>query len=56
VLARFGDPGDPATAEFMDRLDHGVKGAVVPTFGGGVNEIQREIIASAGLGLPRVPR
>jgi alkylation response protein AidB-like acyl-CoA dehydrogenase len=56
VLARFGDPGDPATAAFIDRLDHGVKGAVVLTFGGGVNEIQRELIAMIGLGLPRAPR
>jgi hypothetical protein len=29
---------------------------LVLTFGGGVNEIQRELIATAGLGLPRVPR
>jgi alkylation response protein AidB-like acyl-CoA dehydrogenase len=56
TLARFGDPGDPATAEFIDRLDHGVKGGIVLTFGGGVNEIQREIIAMLGLGLPRAPR
>ena len=56
ALARFGDPGDPATAEFIDRLDHGVKGGIVLTFGGGVNEIQREIIAMIGLGLPRAPR
>jgi len=28
----------------------------INTFGGGVNEIQREIIAMAGLGMPRVPR
>ncbi|MBX6766233.1 MAG: acyl-CoA dehydrogenase family protein [Actinomadura rubrobrunea] len=56
TLARFGDPGDPDTAEFMRVLDHGVKGAVVLTFGGGVNEVQREIIAMLGLGLPRAPR
>jgi alkylation response protein AidB-like acyl-CoA dehydrogenase len=56
VLARYGDPGDPATADFIERLDHGVKGAVVLTFGGGVNEIQRELIAMIGLGLPRAPR
>jgi 3-oxo-4-pregnene-20-carboxyl-CoA dehydrogenase beta subunit len=56
VLARYGDPGDPATREFVDRLDHGVKGAIVLTFGGGVNEVQREIIAMIGLGLPRAPR
>ncbi|GAA4127521.1 acyl-CoA dehydrogenase family protein [Actinomadura keratinilytica] len=56
VLARFGDPGDPDTAEFMRVLDHGVKGAVVLTFGGGVNEVQRELIAMLGLGLPRAPR
>ncbi|MFD0682916.1 acyl-CoA dehydrogenase family protein [Actinomadura fibrosa] len=56
VLARYGDPGDPATAEFLETLDHSVKGAVVLTFGGGVNEIQRELIAMLGLGLPRAPR
>ncbi len=56
TLARFGDPGDPATADFIDRLDRGVKGGLVLTFGGGVNEVQREIIAMIGLGLPRAPR
>jgi alkylation response protein AidB-like acyl-CoA dehydrogenase len=56
VLARYGDPGDEETRELIDRLDHGVKGALVLTFGGGVNEIQREIIAMIGLGLPRAPR
>ncbi|KAB2339082.1 acyl-CoA dehydrogenase family protein [Actinomadura rudentiformis] len=56
TLARYGDPGDPVTAAFIDRLDHGVKGAIVLTFGGGVNEIQRELIAMIGLGLPRAPR
>jgi alkylation response protein AidB-like acyl-CoA dehydrogenase len=29
---------------------------LVLTFGGGVNEVQRDIIAMAGLGLPRAPR
>jgi alkylation response protein AidB-like acyl-CoA dehydrogenase len=56
ALARYGDPGDPETSDLMDRVDHGVKGGVVLTFGGGVNEIQREIIAMIGLGLPRAPR
>ncbi|MEV0827547.1 acyl-CoA dehydrogenase family protein [Nonomuraea rubra] len=56
VLARYGDPSDPETAELLERLDHGVKGAVVLTFGGGVNEVQRELIAMLGLSLPRPPR
>lgn len=56
VLARYGDPGDEETRDFIDRLDHGVKGGIVLTFGGGVNEIQREIIAMIGLSLPRAPR
>jgi hypothetical protein len=30
--------------------------ATINTFGGGVNEIQREIVSMAGLGMPRVPR
>lgn len=56
TLARYGDPGDEGTAHFMDLVDHSVKGALVLTFGGGVNEIQRELIAMLGLGLPRAPR
>jgi alkylation response protein AidB-like acyl-CoA dehydrogenase len=56
VLARYGDPGDPETADFMAALDRLAKGALVLTFGGGVNEIQRELIAMIGLGLPRAPR
>jgi alkylation response protein AidB-like acyl-CoA dehydrogenase len=56
VVARHGDPRDPATAELLDWLDVHERRDLVLTFGGGVNEIQREIIASAGLGLPRVPR
>ncbi|MER6946979.1 acyl-CoA dehydrogenase family protein [Nonomuraea sp. NPDC000554] len=56
VLARYGDPSDPATAELIERTDHAAKGAVVLTFGGGVNEVQRELIAMLGLSLPRPPR
>ncbi|MEU8798823.1 acyl-CoA dehydrogenase family protein [Spirillospora sp. NPDC048819] len=56
VLARYGDPGDPVTAEFIEVTDRLAKGALVLTFGGGVNEIQRELIAMIGLGLPRAPR
>lgn len=56
VVWRRGDPADPATAELLSWLDIQTKRNLVLTFGGGVNEIQRELIASAGLGLPRVPR
>jgi alkylation response protein AidB-like acyl-CoA dehydrogenase len=56
LVGRHGDPADPATADLMTWLDVQVKRNLVLTFGGGVNEIQRELIATAGLGLPRVPR
>ncbi|RAY13473.1 acyl-CoA dehydrogenase [Actinomadura craniellae] len=56
AVARYGDPADPFTADFVRRLDRGAKGALVLTFGGGVNEVQRELIAMLGLGLPRAPR
>ncbi|WP_027661026.1 acyl-CoA dehydrogenase family protein [Salinispora fenicalii] len=56
VVWRRGDPSDPATAELLTWLDVQTKRNLVLTFGGGVNEIQRELIASVGLGLPRVPR
>jgi hypothetical protein len=56
VVARHGDPADPGTAELARWLDLQGKRNTVLTFGGGVNEVQRELIAMAGLGLPRVPR
>jgi 3-oxo-4-pregnene-20-carboxyl-CoA dehydrogenase beta subunit len=56
VVGRHGDPADEPTAELMCWLDVQHKRNLVLTFGGGVNEVQRELIASAGLGLPRVPR
>jgi hypothetical protein len=56
VVGRHGDPADSETAELSRWLDIQAKRNTVLTFGGGVNEIQRELIATAGLGLPRVPR
>jgi len=38
------------------RLERAFQGALILTFGGGVNEVQRDLIALFGLGLPRVPR
>ncbi|MET0133561.1 MAG: acyl-CoA dehydrogenase family protein [Kibdelosporangium sp.] len=56
IVGRHGDPADPATGRLARWLDVQVKRNLVLTFGGGVNEIQRELIASMGLRLPRVPR
>ena len=56
IVGGHGDPGDPETAALMRWLDVQVKRNVVITFGGGVNEVMRELIAVAGLGLPKVPR
>jgi 3-oxo-4-pregnene-20-carboxyl-CoA dehydrogenase beta subunit len=56
VVGRHGDLADPATGELAAWLDTQVKRNTVLTFGGGVNEIQRELIATFGLGLPRVSR
>jgi len=55
VVGRHADSG-PDTAALMTWLDVQLKRNIVLTFGGGVNEIQRELIATAGLGLPRAPR
>jgi hypothetical protein len=51
-LARRGQPG--ALADGL--LESAYRLAMVNTFGGGVNEVQRDIIAAAGLGLPRARR
>ncbi len=56
VVHRYGDPADRATGELMSYLDAQAKRNLVLTFGGGVNEVQRELIAMFGLDLPRVPR
>jgi len=56
VVGRHADPADPDTAALMTWLDVQLKRNIGLTFGGGVYEVQRELIASAGLGLPRVPR
>ncbi len=56
VVSRHGDPACAETAELAAWLDVQHKRNLVLTFGGGVNEVQRELIATAGLGLPRVPR
>jgi len=47
-----GSPG----AVLRGDLEQAYRAAPVGTFGGGVNEVQREIIGIAGLGLPRAPR
>lgn len=56
IVGRFGDPADPDTAELLTWLDKRTKQNLVVTFGGGVNEVMRELIAQMGLRLPRVPR
>jgi len=56
VVGFHGDPADPETAALMEWLDVQMKRNTVLTFGGGVNEIQRELICTLGLGLPRAPR
>ncbi len=43
-------------AELAGRLERGRQGCLILTFGGGTNEIQRDLVALFGLGLPRVPR
>jgi hypothetical protein len=47
-----GTPG----AVLHGQLEAAYRQAPVGTFGGGVNEVQREIIQMAGLGMPRAPR
>jgi 3-oxo-4-pregnene-20-carboxyl-CoA dehydrogenase beta subunit len=56
VVQRYGDPADPETDELLHYLDSQAKRYLVLTFGGGVNEVQRELICMFGLGLPKVPR
>jgi 3-oxocholest-4-en-26-oyl-CoA dehydrogenase alpha subunit len=43
-------------APLRGALESSYRTAVINTFGGGANEVQRDIIAMAGLGMPRAPR
>jgi alkylation response protein AidB-like acyl-CoA dehydrogenase len=48
-------PDEPG-AVLLGELDQRYRTAVIQTFGGGVNEVQREIVSMVGLSMPRAPR
>jgi 3-oxocholest-4-en-26-oyl-CoA dehydrogenase alpha subunit len=52
AYVREGSPG----AVLHGRLERMHRAALILTFGGGTNEVQRDIIAAAGLGLPAARR
>jgi len=52
AMVRNGSPG----AMLAGRIERAYRGTLILTFGGGTNEVQRDIIAMVGLGLPRAPR
>jgi hypothetical protein len=47
---------DTPGAVLRGRLERAYAGTLILTFGGGTNEVQRDIIAMIGLGMPRAPR
>ena len=47
-----GSPG----AALQGHIEHEIRLATINTFGGGVNEVQRELVAMLGLQMPRAPR
>ena len=48
--------GGSAASLLQGELEYEVRASVTLTFGGGTNEIQRELIAQFGLGMPRTQR
>jgi alkylation response protein AidB-like acyl-CoA dehydrogenase len=52
ALVRSGSPG----SVLAGRIERAHRAALILTFGGGTNEVQRDIIAAAGLGLPAARR
>jgi alkylation response protein AidB-like acyl-CoA dehydrogenase len=52
AYVQTGSPG----SILASRLERVYRGTLILTFGGGTNEIQRDIIAMVGLGMPRAPR
>ncbi|MBH0070960.1 acyl-CoA dehydrogenase family protein [Pseudoalteromonas sp. NZS127] len=47
---------DSAASFLMGELEYEVRASVTLTFGGGANELQRELIAQFGIGMPRAVR
>jgi len=60
LLEVLGQPGYLKTgspgAILRGRIENYYRPTLVLTFGGGTNEVQRDIIAMVGLGMPRAPR
>ncbi|MEX0875463.1 MAG: acyl-CoA dehydrogenase family protein [Actinomycetota bacterium] len=52
AMVRNGSPG----TMLAGRIERAYRGTLILTFGGGTNEVQRDIIAMVGLGMPRAPR
>ena len=52
ATVKKGSPGEALEGD----LEIAIRAAPILTFGGGTNEIQRDIIATLGLGMPRSPR
>jgi alkylation response protein AidB-like acyl-CoA dehydrogenase len=52
AAVRRGSPG----ALLHGRIERMHRAALILTFGGGTNEVQRDIIAMIGMGMPRAPR
>ncbi len=50
--ARANIGGDGQGAVLQGRIESGYRNGLILTFGGGTNEVQRDIIAMAGMGLP----
>ena len=51
-IVKDGSPG----AILRGRIETWYRTSLVLTFGGGTNEVQRDIIAMVGLQMPRAPR
>ena len=60
LMECFGDEAfvrvDAPGAVIKGRVERAYRGSLILTFGGGTNEVQRDIIAMVGLGMPRAPR
>jgi len=56
IVGEYGNPAEVEVADLLVWLDKQTKRNLVLTFGGGVNEVMREMVAASGLKVPRVPR
>jgi alkylation response protein AidB-like acyl-CoA dehydrogenase len=53
LVGPYANLAEGAPGAILPTLDHALRGLMILTFGGGTNELQRDLVSTFGLGFPR---